>query len=50
MKRASLLLLFILALSAFLFTTALAQEKTKTAKKRVAVFNFEDKTEHQWHW
>jgi curli biogenesis system outer membrane secretion channel CsgG len=50
MKRASLLLFFIWALSAFLFSTAFAQEKAKTAKKRVAVFNFEDKTEHKWRW
>lgn len=30
-------------------TTALAQEKTGK-KKRVAVFSFEDKTDHRYHW
>lgn len=50
MKRAYSNLLFIFAIPFFLFSTAVAQEKAKTAKMRVAVFAFEDKTEHRWHW
>jgi curli biogenesis system outer membrane secretion channel CsgG len=48
MKRASMLLL--LVLSGFLFSISHAQDKAKTAKKRVAVFSFEDKTDHRYHW
>jgi curli biogenesis system outer membrane secretion channel CsgG len=50
MKRTSKRFLFILALSAFLLNVAFAQDKAKTAKMRVAVFSFEDKTNHRWHW
>lgn len=37
------------AVFAWSFAPALAQEKTGK-KKRVAVFVFDDKTEHTWHW
>jgi curli biogenesis system outer membrane secretion channel CsgG len=37
-------------LLAFLGQTVSAQDKAKTGKMRVAVFNFEDKTDHAWHW
>jgi curli biogenesis system outer membrane secretion channel CsgG len=50
MKRIFLPLLLALALFVLLFNAAGAQEKTKTGKARVAVFNFEDKTDHRWHW
>jgi len=50
MKRTTLHLLLIGAALAFLCNTVSAQEKAKTGKMRVAVFNFEDKTEHRWHW
>jgi curli biogenesis system outer membrane secretion channel CsgG len=50
MKRASMILLLTFASSVLWFTAAGAQEKAKTAKLRVAVLNFEDKTEHAWHW
>ncbi|MGH7452933.1 MAG: CsgG/HfaB family protein, partial [bacterium] len=50
MKRVHSNLLFVFAVPFFLFSAAVAQEKAKTAKMRVAVFAFEDKTEHRWHW
>jgi curli biogenesis system outer membrane secretion channel CsgG len=49
MKR-TLSQLLILALLTFVCQTVAAQDKEKTGKKRVAVFNFEDKTDHAWHW
>ena len=50
MKRTFSHLLLIFSLMFFLGQTVVAQEKTKTGKKRVVVFNFEDKTDHTWHW
>lgn len=50
MKRPFSHLLLIFSLTFFLGQTVVAQEKTKTGKKRVVVFNFEDKTDHTWHW
>ncbi|MDZ7268040.1 MAG: hypothetical protein ONB48_09935 [candidate division KSB1 bacterium] len=46
MRRTGVLLLAVLAVA---LTTAGAQEKTG-GKKRVAVFAFEDKTDHRHHW
>ncbi len=50
MKRILSHTLLMFALAAFFCQTAIAQEKTKTGKKRIVVFNFEDKTDHTWHW
>lgn len=50
MKRTFSHLLLIFSLMFFLGQTVVAQEKTKTGKKRIVVFNFEDKTDHTWHW
>jgi curli biogenesis system outer membrane secretion channel CsgG len=50
MKRVLSHLVLMFALSAFLGQNVAAQEKTKTGKKRVVVFNFDDKTDHAWHW
>lgn len=50
MKRSLSHILLMFALAAFFGQTAVAQEKTKTGKKRIVVFNFEDKTDHTWHW
>jgi curli biogenesis system outer membrane secretion channel CsgG len=50
MKRTPMSLWLILVIPVFLFNTAFTQEKAKTAKLRVAVFSFEDKTEHRYHW
>jgi curli biogenesis system outer membrane secretion channel CsgG len=50
MKRTLSTLILIVALFALLCQTVAAQEKAKTGKMRVAVFNFEDKTDHAWHW
>ncbi|MDZ7288342.1 MAG: CsgG/HfaB family protein [candidate division KSB1 bacterium] len=50
MKRISVSLFLIFTLLVFGFNAASAQEKAKSTKKRVAVFNFEDKTDHAWHW
>lgn len=50
MKRVHPNLLLIAAVSFFLLGSAFAQEKAKMAKMRVAVFTFEDKTDHRWHW
>ncbi|MDZ7359230.1 MAG: CsgG/HfaB family protein [candidate division KSB1 bacterium] len=49
MKRIIFYLSLIFAMLAFFSQPGLAQDK-KAAKKRVAVFNFEDKTDHAWHW
>jgi curli biogenesis system outer membrane secretion channel CsgG len=49
MKRIISHLSLIFALLAFFSQPISAQDK-KVAKKRVAVFNFEDKTDHAWHW
>jgi curli biogenesis system outer membrane secretion channel CsgG len=45
MKRFFSMSLVLAAAIGMLSTTAVAQKKM-----RVAVFNFEDKTEHTWHW
>jgi len=50
MKRYSFYVVLVLTLFAMVTTSASAQEKPKTGKKRVVVFGFEDKTEHRWHW
>ena len=50
MKRILSHTLLMFALAAFFCQMAIAQEKTKTGKKRIVVFNFEDKTDHTWHW
>ncbi len=50
MKRVLLSLLLVLTFAVTLFNSTFAQEKAKTAKLRVAVFDFDDKTEHRWHW
>jgi len=50
MKRTISPLALIFTMLAFLCPIVTAQEKTKTAKARVAVFNFEDKSGHRWHW
>lgn len=50
MKRTFSHLLLIFSFMFFLGQTVVAQEKTKTGKKRIVVFNFEDKTDHTWHW
>jgi curli biogenesis system outer membrane secretion channel CsgG len=50
MKRLIFYLPLVFALLAFFSQPLSAQDKIKTAKKRVAVFNFDDKTDHAWHW
>jgi len=50
MKRILSHLVLMFALAVFLSPTVVAQEKTKTGKSRVAVFAFEDKSGHRWHW
>jgi curli biogenesis system outer membrane secretion channel CsgG len=50
MKRALVIFLLTFALPGFLFNTPFAQEKQRAGKKRVAVFVFEDKTDHVYHW
>lgn len=42
------LLLFSMLFSSFVFAQGTSTEKR--LKKRVAVFTFEDKTDHRWHW
>jgi len=50
MQRIISYLALIFALLVFYGQPVSAQDKAKTGKKRVAVFNFEDKTDHAWHW
>jgi curli biogenesis system outer membrane secretion channel CsgG len=50
MKRGLPILAVIFLLLAFGGQTSVAQEKAKVGKKRIVVFNFEDKTDHTWHW
>lgn len=50
MKRTLSFLMLIVALVVFWSQDTTAQEKTKVGKKRIVVFNFEDKTDHTWHW
>ena len=50
MKRVQIILFLVLALPSFLFNTAFAQEKQKSGKRRVAVFTFQDKTDHTFRW
>jgi len=50
MKRILSQFVLMFALAVFLSQIVVAQEKTKTGKPRVAVFVFEDKTEHRLHW
>lgn len=50
MKRMLSSFILMVAVAAFLSSTVVAQEKAKTGKKRVVVFNFDDKTDHAWHW
>jgi curli biogenesis system outer membrane secretion channel CsgG len=50
MKRALIILLLAFVSPGLLFNTTSAQDKQKTGKRRVAVFTFQDKTDHRYHW
>ena len=54
MKKINTMILIVVALSILIVPGAItnlkADESGKTLKKRVAVFAFEDKTNHQYRW
>ena len=49
-KLAYVILIFAIAFQYILITTAHADDNTKRLKRRVAVFDFEDKTSHHYRW